>query len=91
MKFHEIECIGRFLLQRVPTLPTWTIDDVGRMIHVETEDNVYYGGTADYGAWINVSEHFIDSGAALDPSDLSNFANRQYVMKIVNGNIRLYY
>ena len=91
MKFHEIDCVGKLWIHRVPTLVAWKDEDVARLVFVEDRNAVYYGGTVEYADWINVSEHFIDEGNAIDPIDSTPFLNRNYEMKIVNGNIRLYY
>lgn len=91
MKYHAIDMVGKFWIQRLPTLPPWTSEYVGRIVHVEDEDAIYYGATIAYGDWMNMSEHYIDMGTANDPLDAGTFTDRKYTMKIVNGNIRLYY
>jgi hypothetical protein len=91
MKFHEVEMVGKFLMQSIPVLPTWISSDVGRLVFVEAENAVYYGGNSTYRDWINLSGLFTDEGTATDPATGLVFTGRQYEMKVVNGNIRLYY
>jgi hypothetical protein len=91
MEFHEIEMVGKFWMQRLPTLISWTSADEGRLIYIEDTNSVYYGGDSNYGGWVDISSHFIDSGTAFDPVNGESFVNKTYIMKIVNGNIRLYY
>ena len=43
MKFHGIEMRGKFVHQKVATLPVWQASDEGRMIYVEDVDQIYYG------------------------------------------------
>lgn len=91
MQFHEISCVGRLWIHRVPILPTWTVNDVGRLLFVISKNAIFYGGTTAYADWIDVTEHFLDTGTGTDPIDSSSFTNREYIQKINNGNIRLYY
>ncbi len=91
MQFHEISCVGKLWINRVATLPTWTSNDVGRLLFAINKNSVYYGGTIEHAGWINVSEYFIDEGTATDPVAGTSYTGRDYQQKIVNGNIRLYY
>lgn len=34
---------GKFIHQKVPTLPVWQASDEGRMLYVEDVDQIYYG------------------------------------------------
>lgn len=88
MKFHEIDVIGRFWMSAIPTLTVWTIEDKHRLVYVEDEDNVYYGGTTE---WIEMGKIFIDVGADTDPVDGGSFAGRKYHAQMVNGNLRFTY
>jgi hypothetical protein len=91
MKFHEIQLVGKFWMHSIPVLTTWTVDDVGRMVFVESENSVYYGGNTVFRDWINISGHFIDEGDGVDPDTGMPFLGRSYNMTMHNGNIRLYY
>lgn len=42
MKHYGIEMIDEFLLQKIETLPTHTIDDKGRLVFVSTTGNTYF-------------------------------------------------
>ena len=88
MKFHEIEMIGSFFLSAIPVLPEWTVDDIHRLVYVETEDNVYYGG-ATY--WIELGKIFTDVGTSDDPITGEPFHLRKYLSQMVDGNIRFTY
>jgi len=91
MKHHEIQCVGKFWMHRIPTLTTWTVEDVGRLVFVIDTNSVYYGGTVEYGDWIDMSSHFIDVGPGTDPIDGSSFLGREYILRMYNGNMRFYY
>ena len=91
MKSHGILMVGRFFMQRLPTKPAWTTDDVGRLIFVEDENLPYYGGTVDTGRWIGLGHYFVDTGTGIDPVTANPFLNREYTLNVVNGNIRLVY
>ena len=42
MKFHGIDCQGKFHLQRVASLPAFIPADEGRLIYTEDVDKIYY-------------------------------------------------
>ena len=48
MKMYGVDMRGKFHVQRVSTLPTFSAEDKGRLIYVEDEDAFYYGGTDDW-------------------------------------------
>lgn len=48
MKFHGIDMRGKFIVQRVATIPTFVSTDKGRLIYVEDEDEFYFGGTTEW-------------------------------------------
>jgi hypothetical protein len=91
MKFHEVKMVGKLWIHRVPTLLEWRSEDIARLVFVEDQNSVFYGGTEEYGDWINVSEYHLDEGTAIDPISGISFNGRDYLMKVVNGNIRLQY
>lgn len=43
MDFHGITMVGKFIIQKVETLPTFTEDDTGRIVYNEDDSNLYYG------------------------------------------------
>ena len=61
MKFHGITMTGKFIVQRVASLPVWTEDDEGRIIYNEEESRLYVGtnnswvesGAGGYGTPVN--------------------------------------
>ena len=91
MKFHEIDTIGKIWIHRIPVLLDWTTEDVGRLVFANDKNGVYYGGSLEYGDWIAVSEYYLDEGTGTDPVAGGVFTGRDYEMRIINGNIRLYY
>jgi len=91
MKFHEVECVGNLWVHRIPTLTEWTTDDVGRLVFANDKNCLYFGGSLEYGDWISVSEYYLDEGNGVDLDTGETYTGRDYEMKIVNGNIRLYY
>jgi len=48
MKFHGIDMRGKFVVQRLSTIPTFVSTDKGRLIYVEDEDEFYFGGTSEW-------------------------------------------
>jgi len=42
-----------FKIERVSALPTWTSDDEGRIIYVESNDKLYFGNSA---GWVELSQ-----------------------------------
>lgn len=48
MKFHGIDMRGKFIVQRVATIPIFESTDKGRLIYVEDEDEFYFGGTTEW-------------------------------------------
>jgi hypothetical protein len=45
MKFHKVEMVGKFTLQKVETLPTFdAATDMGRLVY-NLNDNLIYHGT----------------------------------------------
>ena len=91
MKFHEIDAVGRLWIQRIPVLPVWTPDDVGRLLYANDKNSVYVGGSLEYADWIAVSGYYLDEGTGSDIVTGEEYLGRDYVMRIINGNIRLYY
>jgi len=68
MKFHGIQMTGKFIIQKVTSLPTWTTADEGRIIYDTTERKMYVGsdqswaeagGGGGYGLPIT---NFVDNG-----------------------------
>jgi len=68
MKFHGIQMTGKFIIQKVTSLPTWTTADEGRLIYDITERKMYIGsdqswteagGGGGYGLPIT---NFVDNG-----------------------------
>jgi len=43
MKFHGIRMEGKFIIERLVTLPTWAASDEGRMIYDTTEKKLFIG------------------------------------------------
>lgn len=43
MKFHGVEMIGPFILEKLNTLPAWAPQWVGRLIHQLSDDTIYFG------------------------------------------------
>jgi hypothetical protein len=48
MKFHGITMIGKFTVQKVASLPTWSVEDEGRILYDTSEGKLFVG--TDY-AW----------------------------------------
>lgn len=48
MKMYGVDMRGKFHVQRVATLPAFSVEDKGRLIYVEDEEGFYYGGTDDW-------------------------------------------
>lgn len=91
-KAHELEMIGKFWIQSVPTLPTWTVDDINRIVCAVDTGFIYFGGgNATYGDWMHIGQIYRDVGTGEDPIDGGDFLGRFYQMKIENGNIILEY
>lgn len=51
MEFHEIDTKGKIWIQRVSSLPTWTADDVGRVVYDIGEDAFYFGSSSAWELW----------------------------------------
>jgi|AntAceMinimDraft_16_1070373.scaffolds.fasta_scaffold479196_2 hypothetical protein len=49
MKHSKIEMDGKFILDKVSTLPEWTEEDEGRLLYESTTNKCYIGG--DSTAW----------------------------------------
>ena len=43
MKFHGVEMVGPFILEKLDTLPPWQPRWVGRLIHQLSDDVIYFG------------------------------------------------
>jgi hypothetical protein len=91
MKSHGIKFVGKLWIQRVPVLSSWTSDDVARVVFCENDQVVYVGGTTTQGDWIPIGSQWNDIGTGIDPVSGEPFLNRQYELKIENGNIILEY
>ena len=89
MKSHGMEFVGKLFIQQVPTLPTWTSDDIARVIFVEDEYLVYVGNPD--GNWVPIGHYFRDLGTGTDPESGNPFANRAYDLKATNGNLHMEY
>lgn len=50
MDFHKIKMIGKYWLQSVPTLPSWTPDDESRLVYQESDENIYFGTSTGWSA-----------------------------------------
>jgi hypothetical protein len=48
MESHGLQMVGEFNGEKVPTLPTWTADDEGRNIYVESVNKRYYGNNSKW-------------------------------------------
>jgi len=79
MKFHEIENIGSFKVEKLSTLPSWTSDDEGRIIYIEADDKLYYANASE---WAEVGSGSVSGGGSysltaktsdytIQPSDLT--------------------
>lgn len=58
MEFHGIEMEGPLVIERLTTLPSATLEDVGRILYIEEDKEVYIGTTNQIGSatWRKVSE-----------------------------------
>jgi len=72
MKFHGVEMKGDFIVEKLPTTPTWSSDDEGRLIYVNDE-NILKQGTDS--AWVDVGSGSSSSG------------NTYYTLPESNGDI----
>lgn len=52
MKFHGIDAQGTLYDQRVSALPTWTLNDIGRIVFLTTNDTVYIASST---GWVPLS------------------------------------
>lgn len=43
-----LEMIGKFIIERVNSLPTWTVEDKGRIIYNNIDEKLYFGGSSDW-------------------------------------------
>jgi len=72
MKFHGINCTGKFILQKVTALPIWTPADEGRMIYDEIKTKLYIGTDTEWveagggGGYGTPITNFIDNGELED-------------------------
>src|SRR6056297_2104598 len=48
MKFHGITMTGKFVVQKVTSLPTWTVADEGRIIYDTTENKLFVGSNESW-------------------------------------------
>ena len=48
MEFHEIDSKGKLWIERVATLPTWTANDIGRLVYAIDDDTFYKGGATEW-------------------------------------------
>ena len=63
MRYNTRAKIGNMKASRVTSLPTWSTEDIGRIIYVTDELNLYYADTTD---WINITSAVqSDSNAGL--------------------------
>jgi|WetSurMetagenome_2_1015567.scaffolds.fasta_scaffold05768_13 hypothetical protein len=88
MKSHGLFMVGKFWIQSFPVLPTWTTDDIARVIRVDADNIVYVG--KDTG-WVPIGQLFNDVGAGTDPESAATYLNRSYTLKMENGNLVGYY
>lgn len=51
MEFHEIDTKGKLWIQRVAALPTWTANDVGRVVYDISADAFYFGSSSAWELW----------------------------------------
>jgi len=58
MKFHNIKCSGKFIVQRVSSLPIWTKDDEGRIVYVNSDKQLYYGTNKEWGR-VGIVDNYI--------------------------------
>jgi len=42
-KFHGIQMVGKFISQKLSSLPTYTANDEGRLIYNTTNKKIYIG------------------------------------------------
>jgi hypothetical protein len=56
MDFYDINCLGKIRIERLAALPSWDTDDEGRMVYLDSTEELFYG---DGTAWIG-----IDAGSA---------------------------
>lgn len=76
MRYHEIDCVGNFWVQRVASLPVYDPTYLGRLVYNLSDDKLYYGlgssggwtevGTGSGGggtSWWRVKEFNFDSSA----------------------------
>jgi microcystin-dependent protein len=60
MDYHGITSIGKIYLQRVSTLPTWSLTDIARILYTNDNANFYLGGDTEWREIIDgVSEQTI--------------------------------
>jgi len=66
MKSHGLDMKGKFIVERVSTLPSWTSADEGREIYVEDENKKYYGNDTE---WVDYT--YAETDAYADGSILN--------------------
>jgi len=69
MDFHEINMIGKMYIEEVATLPTWTGNDVRRLIYNAADGYVYCGSTTEWIQWTDsgdVDDHMLEINPHLD-------------------------
>jgi hypothetical protein len=74
LKFHGIDAIGKILVQRVSTLPTWTSADEGRVLYDLTSKGLYYGSDSQW-----------ESSLVLTDTD----DNKLYRLYVYKGNLQI--
>jgi hypothetical protein len=95
MKFHDIESIGNFKIEKASTLPSWQASDESRLLYVEDEDKIYY---ADGSEWKEVgsgsggggSDHILEaktSDYTLVAEDLGG--SKTFINTAATGEINL--
>lgn len=48
MKSYGLNLKGELVVEKVTTLPTWTVDDIGRIIYVTGTEDVYIGTSSSF-------------------------------------------
>jgi hypothetical protein len=74
MKFHGIDVVGKFITQRVDSLPAWAASDEGRILYVTPSGEMYFGGDS---GWIEIPRDPINAWYTISGDSGSTDPNTQ--------------
>lgn len=83
-----LEMIGKFIIERVNSLPTWASDDEGRILYNNTDEKLWIGGSSDWVSLVpSIDTYEHDQTTASSTWNVNhNLGERICHVMVVNSN-----